>query len=197
MSQAAKKREAKLGKKNAGTTAQDGGKGTIKCLAVDDGELYTSNGKYINSWCWEREPLVLAAAAKDNVLLRELLDAGAVVDAEGAVRARTALMHAAIGDNAVAAKALLAAGADFDAEDSMMKTPVDYASENSQEVPLLFIGAVCIWPVDLTGGHETGVESDRGRCRGSDEGLGYAAVQAAAGQCGFERLHLDVRRPGI
>lgn len=140
--QAAKKKMSKATKKAAGATAQDSGKGSLKSLAVDDGELYTTNGKVIVSWCWEREPLVLAAAAKDNNLLTELLDAGAVVDAQGNVRDRTALMHAALSDNGPAARALLDAGADYDAEDTLMKTPVDYAAEHSQIVSELIINAV-------------------------------------------------------
>ena len=139
---AAKKTAAKLSKKAAGATAKASGKGTLRSLTVEDGELYTSNDKAIVSWCWEREPLVLAAAAKDNTLLTELLDAGAVVDAQGAVRDRTALMHAALSDNAPAARALLDSGADYDAEDTLMKTPVDYAAEHSQEVSELIINAV-------------------------------------------------------
>lgn len=140
--QAAKKKMTKAAKKAAGATAQDSGKGSVKSLAVDDGELYVTNGKVIVSWCWEREPLVLAAAAKDNTLLTELLDAGAVVDAQGNVRDRTALMHAALSDNGPAARALLNAGADYDAEDTLMKTPVDYAAEHSQEVSELILNAV-------------------------------------------------------
>jgi ankyrin repeat protein len=140
--QAAKKKTSKASKKAAGATAQDSGKGSLKSLAVEDGELYTTNDKVIVSWCWEREPLVLAAAAKDNNLLTELLDAGAVVDAQGNVRDRTALMHAALSDNAPAARALLDSGADYDAEDTLMKTPVDYAAEHSQEVSELIINAV-------------------------------------------------------
>lgn len=140
--QAVKKRMAKQAKKASGSTAVDSGKGTLKCVAVDDGELFTTQDKHVISWCWEREPLVLAAAAQDNTLLRELLDAGAVVDAQGAVRERTALMHAAIGDNATAAKALLEAGADFDAEDTLMRTPVDYASAKSQDVSKVILDAV-------------------------------------------------------
>lgn len=140
--QTAKRRAAKQARHAAGSTSQDSGKGSIKYLAVSDGELYTTQGKHLVSWCWEREPLVLAAAAKDNTLLRELLDAGAVVDAQGAVRERTALMHAAICGNAVAATALLDAGADFDAEDTLMQTAVDYAADNSMEVSKVILDAV-------------------------------------------------------
>ena len=123
-----KKTAKNLKKAGSGTTKST----ALKSLVVDDGKLFVAKGNVVHSWCWEREPLILAAAAKDITLLTELLDAGAVVDARGAVRERTALMHAAITDTPEAAKALLRAGADIDAEDSLLKTPVDYAAEHSR-----------------------------------------------------------------
>ena len=134
-----KKKAEAMGKKAAGTTAKDSGKGTLKGLCVEDGQLFTTRDKVIFSWSWEREPLVLATAAKDNSLVSELLDAGAVVDARGNVRERTALMHAALSDNTEAAKMLLNAGADIDAEDTQLHTPVDYAAENSQGVSKIIV----------------------------------------------------------
>jgi hypothetical protein len=171
---------------------QDSGKGTLKGLAVDDGQLFTTRDNLCLSWAWEREPLVLATAAKDNALVSELLEAGAIVDARGNVRERTALMHAALSDNADSAKLLLEAGADIDAEDTQLHTPVDYAAENSVGVSKVIVDKLQAPMVQVTSAqyhivreavcHAASVLTAR-------VAVGHADVQAAAGIGRTARVH--------